>query len=818
MIEDLAPDLDAARHPQGGVTLRVGDDVVTVCAVTESLMRVVVNRGEAVRPPSIAIVQQPDAAVPLEVTQSGPVVIVSTPAARLEVNTTTGSLDWFRPDGDRFLRLPRRRPARIQPKEVLRTHFDPSVPVAIRNTADGVRASAHGSARLDRMAYEATLDLEFQHQESVFGLGQHDEGILDLRGTHQYLYQQNTKIASPVLVSSRGWALFVDAGSAMTFHDDQHGSFLWADTVEQLDFYVAAGAGEGDYSGLMRQLTLLSGAAPVPPKAVFGYVQSKERYESAEELLDVADEFARRGIHLDVLVLDWKSWPEGLWGQKSLDPERFPDPVGLIDALHERGIKFMVSIWPIMAPGGDNQAEMSASGYLLGNDATYDAFNADARSLYWKQVQTGLFDKGVDYWWGDCSEPFEDDWKGPIQGQPELRFASNLAEFHRYIDPTQANLYSIHHAQGIYEGQRGAAPQRRVVNLIRSAFFGQQRYGTFVWSGDTSATWSELSAQIPAALNLALTGQPYWTCDVGGFFVKTDPSLWFWRGDYPDGVADLGYRELYVRWFQLATFLPMLRAHGTDTPREPWRFGDAGEPFYQALTESISLRARLLPYLYALAAEAHFDGQPLLRHLAFHSPKDPRAVEVRDQFLLGPALMIAPVLEPQAYGPDSTPLDNRDPSRDVYLPTGTDWYDFHDGTHYSGGTTIRIPTTIERIPVFVRAGSIIPTLGDDGALELTVYGGADGSFWLYDDDGETNAYETGAYRRLCVDYDDDRHRLAFHSAQGNGAGAVWLALGHPLRVLDPRGRSATGPDGPRLNLPLDNGELDIDLLPPLHRR
>lgn len=795
------------RGPQ--VTVGVGEERLTVIPMAVNVMRVVINRGEPLKPPSLAVNTIPDPSVEVNVSGTASILTASTAAMALDIDMTDCSLTWRRPDGKSFLHLPRRRASRLERKEVWRTNFDPGSEVALRNTADGVRASAAGSAVLDRLAYEAVLDFDFADGEAIYGLGQHDDGVLNLRGSHQYLYQQNTKISSPVLASSRGWAVFADSGCAMTFHDDQHGSYLWMDTVDQLDFYVVAGTADGDYPELMRQLTRLSGAAPIPPKALFGYVQSKERYESAEELIGVADEFARRGIDLDVLVLDWKSWPEGLWGQKSLDPDRFPDPGALTRALHERGVKLMVSIWPIMAPGGDDQAELAASGGLLGNQANYNAFDPAARDLYWSQAYRGLFRHGIDYWWSDCTEPFEDDWKGPIRAQPELRFASNLAEFKKYLDPAQVNLYSLHHARGIHEGQRRAAPDQRVVNLTRSAFLGQQRYGTIAWSGDTSATWTALELQIAAALNFSLTAQPYWSCDVGAFFVKTDPELWFWRGDYPGGAEDLGYRELYVRWFQFGSFLPMLRAHGADTPREPWRFGEAGEPFYDAILGAITLRAQLLPYLYALAAEAHFEGQPLLRHLPYEFPRDPGSTDVRDQFLLGPSLLVAPVLRPHAYGPGSTKLHGVSHTRRVYLPAGTDWYALQDGTCQQGGVEIEVATPIDRIPVFVRAGSILPRLAPDGALELWVYPGADGEFWLYDDDGETNAYESGAYRRVRISYDDIGRRLRLDAPLGTGQVSDWLAAGREVRIVDPSGSVAVLADGSPANLPYSATELHV---------
>ena len=273
----------------------------------------------------------------------------------------------------------------------------------------------------------------------------------------------------------------------------------------------------------------------------------------------------------------------------------------MVDELHQMNARLMISIWPNMNPGGDNWREMRDQGFLLGNKATYDAFQEKARELYWKQANEGLFAHGIDAWWTDCTEPFQADWMGAFKPEPEERLRINTEEAKRYLDPEFINAYSLLHSQGIYEGQRKTSTDKRVVNLTRSAYAGQQRYGTITWAGDVSATWDTLRRQIADGLNFCATGLPYWTVDIGAFFVKNDPKLWFWNGDYDLGVEDMGYRELYVRWFQYAAFLPMFRAHGTDTPREIWRFGNPGDIIYDALVKFLRLRYRLMPYIYSLA-------------------------------------------------------------------------------------------------------------------------------------------------------------------------------------------------------------------------
>ncbi|GAA4671814.1 TIM-barrel domain-containing protein [Phytohabitans rumicis] len=359
-----------------------------VCSPT--VVRLVVNHGEPVDDRSWSILTRDLGARAWHMSYDDEAVVLTTSAVRVEVDRASGDIEWRRPDGGRLFDL-RNGPGgrRLVPKDVLRTRFAPHADATVRMSADGIRSSADGKAVVDRHAFAAHLRFGWAPDESLHGLGQHDDGLLDLRGTSQYLYQQNTKISVPVLVSSYGYAVVVDSGSAMAFADDADGGRLDVDTVDQLDLYVVVGAEPGDYPGVLAGLTALAGPAPIPPKAIFGYVQSKERYGSQAELVDVAEEFARRGIPLDVLVLDWQSWTGELWGQKTLDPDRFPDPDALMNTLHADGTHLMVSIWPTLNKDAPDHAELEAHGYLLGNRATYDPFQPGARSLYWRQAAAG---------------------------------------------------------------------------------------------------------------------------------------------------------------------------------------------------------------------------------------------------------------------------------------------------------------------------------------------------------------------------------------------------------------------------------------------
>jgi len=415
---------------------------------------------------------------------------------------------------------------------------------------------------------------------------------------------------------------------------------------------------------------------------------------------------------------------------------------------------------------------------LLGNQATYNAFNETARARYWQQTNAGLFSKGVDAWWCDCTEPFEADWKGAVKPEPEERLRINTEEAKRYIDPELINAYSLLHSKGIYEGQRQVSDEKRVVNLTRSAYLGQQRYGTITWSGDIVATWETLHHQIAEGLNLCVTGLPYWTLDIGAFFVQRKPDLWFWSGDYDAGVADLGYRELYVRWFQYGAFLPMFRSHGTDTPREIWRFGKTGEPMYDALTKFLHLRYQLLPYIYSLAGQITQNDYTMLRALPFDFRDDPATYNIRDQFMFGPAFLVNPVTRPMYYLAGSIPLEDANLTRSVYLPAGVDWYDFWTGQKYTGGQTFLADAPLDRLPLYVKSGSIVPMgprrqfVDDqpDAPVELHIYPGADGSFLLYEDEGDGYNYEQHAFSTIQISWQDATRQLILAERSGRYSG------------------------------------------------
>jgi len=725
---------------------------------------------------SLMIVSQTPAPVDFTIRETEHCLSVSTAALSIQINKQTAAFTYLDSSGTILTKEPDRGGKTLTPIDVVTSVFDQTAAVQLEQGADGLRAhGASGTRAVDRRAYHTKLEFEWAEGEALYGLGSHEEGVLNLRGQHQYLYQQNMKAAVPVLVSTRGYGIMLDSYSLMTFHDDAFGSYLWTDVDDELDYYFIYGP---SFDQIVGGIRLLTGQAPMLPRWAFGYMQSKERYKTQAELLEIVQQYRERGLPLDCIVLDWQSWTGELWGQKSLDPERFPDPDALLEELHDLHARLMVSIWPIMRSGGENWQEMCAHGYLLGNQATYDAFHEPARALYWKQTNAGLFMHGVDAWWCDCTEPFEADWTGAVRPEPEERMCINTKEAKRYLDPEYINAYSLLHSKGIYEGQRATTSSKRVVNLTRSAYAGQQRYATITWSGDIVASWETLRRQIPAGLNFCVTGSPYWTVDIGGFFVRRKPELWFWNGDYDLGVDDLGYRELYVRWFQYAAFLPMFRAHGTDTPREVWRFGEPGELIYDSLVKFLRLRYRLMPYIYSLAGLVTHANYTILRALPFDFRHDPHTYAIADQFMFGPALLINPVTRPMYYGVESRQLEGISRTRPVYLPAGSDWYDFWTYQRHGGGQTLIADAALDTMPLYVRAGSIVPIGPDvcytderlDATIVLHIFPGQDGSFTFYEDEGDNYNYEQGASATTAIRWDDMRRQLVLGPRVGSYPG------------------------------------------------
>ena len=628
-----------------------------------------------------------------------------------------------------------------------------------RSTVDGMRVTLEGGEQeFVRSAYHAGVKVAFSDTEAVYGLGSQEEGYQSLRGQFVPLYQENMRIALPYFVSNAGYAYLFDCTSLMTF-DWREGNEaeIYLDCVNALDFYILTGG----YDDVCRQYRALTGETPMLPLWAVGYAQSKERYRTADELIEIVKEYRRRGVPMDLIVQDWLTWVGELWGDKNLDPERFPDPQALTDELHRLGARMMISIWPNMTGDGENKREFLNAGLMLGDGSVYNAFSPEGRDMYWKQAYNGIFRFGTDAWWCDSSEPYDKGWGG-VERAPLLeRMAASVGEFKKYVDDGLINAYSIEHSRGIYEHQRATSEEKRVTNLTRSGMSGQHRYGAIVWSGDVSANWATLARQVNILQNYVACGEAYWNSDIGAFFAKGGRE-WFRQGEYENGCEDLGYRELYTRWLQFAAFTPFMRSHGTNTPREIWRFGEKGGMFYDAIEKFIRLRYMLTPYFYSLNARVTFEGLMPVTPLAMAWTEDMQAAEAEYEYLYGKELLVCPVTEPMYYETDSRELEGVSKTRSVYLPEGT-WYDFLTGEKVSGGRRIEAECPIDRIPLYVRAGAVIPTMevmqytGENplAPVDVRIYRGADGRFTLYSDAGDGYGYEQGEYWTADIAWNDE---------------------------------------------------------------
>ncbi|MDO4522960.1 MAG: glycoside hydrolase family 31 protein [Eubacteriales bacterium] len=753
--------------------------------VTEEIIRCITSKEEVREDTQSFIMEKKNyPKVEFWTEESEDSILLKTRKVQAEYCLGDDSITFRHPNGELWLVQSTRELSEI---DVVRYTTGEEKPVVRRvKTVDGERNFIENlKAVTERRAYRGRLFFQWKEQEGIYGLGQAEEGIYDYRGHNQYLYQHNMRIPMPMLVSTQGYGILVDCCSLMTFNDEGESSYLFLDTVDQLDYYFLGG---GTMDEIIHEYRYLTGKAQMLPKWSFGYVQSKEQYYTAQELKETVARYRQLQVPLDCIVQDWNSWDPGKWGNKHLDKTRYADLRECMDEIHEMHAHSMISVWPNMAPDCQDHQELFEAGYLLNDYSTYNAFDENARAMFWKQAKEELFDGGFDSWWCDSTEPFSGpDWGGEVKREPWERYVLVGNEHKKYLDPGLANAYALMHAKGIYENQRKAREDMRVLNLTRSGYASGQRYAAMLWSGDTCATWESFRKQIVEGLNMGLSGYPYWTLDIGAFFTvrdkwqnrgcgcNTDPTpKWFWQGDYEEGVRDLGYRELYVRWLQMGAFLPMFRSHGTDTPREIWNFGEPGTMFYDAIEKFIKLRYHLMPYIYSVAASVYFEDQTMMRSLLFDFPKDREARTITDEFMFGPALLICPVTEPMYYERESHSLQ-REKKRRCYLPKGTLWYDYWSNTRYEGGQYVDIEAPIDRIPIFVRAGSILPTSEGlqyadqipEQPMKVYVYPGAHGTFRYYEDAGDGYGFEKGEYAMTGFVWDDEHRQLKIVSREGS---------------------------------------------------
>ena len=698
------------------------------------------------------------------------------PELFVEINKETGSYTYFDGNGKLLLAETEKAGKELQ-SFMTYTLLEEKAQVEEVQTADGKKNMVRDAARVPAgEQYHTRLNLQFQQGEHLYGLGQYEEGFGSLRGQVVYVHQGNRQIAVPMLVSTLGYGILMDTYSPLIFSDTEYGSYIYSEVSEELDFYVMNG---GTMDGVIKEYRYLTGKASMLPKWAFGYLQSQERYETQAEVLSVASEYRRRGIGLDGIIQDWISWDGAKWGEKTFDKVRYPEPEKMTEELHDMDVHFMLSIWANPGDTSDDYKEFKEAGLLLPADNSYNAYLPEARAMYWEQAKRGLFDKGVDAWWCDNSEPYAPEWTVPVKPEPSRLFDMYCKEAGAHLPALEMNSYAFYHAMGVYEGQRSASEEKRVFNLTRSGHTGQQRFGTVLWSGDIAATWDTYRRQIATGLGLCASGMPYWTVDIGAFFVKSG-NMWYWKGDYDKTIEDLGYAELFARWYQWGAFLPIFRGHGTDCRRELWMFEHT--PFYEALLAANRLRYELMPYIYSLAGRTWLQDESMMRYLAFDYPTDEVACNIKDQYLFGDSLMVCPVTKPMYYGVNSIALEGVAKTRPVYLPEGL-WYDFYTNKSYNGGQWIEADADISRIPLFVKAGAILPmaeaadsTAAQKNISKIRVYPGVDSEFTYYTDDGDGYGYENGEYQCVTIKWLDKEQKLVMPKDWMEGAQTVTVKI------------------------------------------
>lgn len=549
------------------------------------------------------------------------------------------------------------------------------------------------------------------------------------------------------------------------------GTSLWSEVGDRVDYSFVYGPSLDSVVAGYRTLT---GRAVMMPQWIFGLWQSRQRYETAKQSLDVVHEFRTRKIPFDNIVQDWQYWKPDSWGSHEFDRTRFPDPKGWIDAIHAQHAHLMISVWGKFNPNTENAKQMQAAGYLYQPDLDehlkdwigypytfYDAFSAGARKLFWAQLDKSLFSKGVDAWWMDASEP------DLLPGEPAATVEDQKAHLDKTalgIGARDLNAWSLENAAAIYDGQRSSAPNQRVFTLTRSGYAGQQRYAAATWSGDVTSTWTALQKQITAGLGISIAGVPYWTTDTAGYTMQARFQAHPTVANKPEDEDE--FRELNARWFEFSTFTPLLRVHGEVRPREMWNLGGETAPVYQAELKYDRIRYALFPYIYSLAGAVTQEGASIMRPLVMDFPQDVLARTLVDEFMLGPQILVAPVVHYQQR------------TREVYLPGAGPWFDLWTGKlappANGAGAFVQAEAPYDSIPVYIRGGSILP-LGPDvqyigekptAPLTLHLFTGADGHFTLYEDDGLTFDYEKGSFAQIPLTWNEAAHTLTIGARQG----------------------------------------------------
>lgn len=654
-------------------------------------------------------------------------------------------------------------------------------------------------------AYRVRQEFSLDKDEPIYGLGNLENGNLSQRGVNRKLMPGNIEDGVPVMLSVKGYGIFWDNYSPTDFIDDGKVTAFESEVGQGIDYYFMYG---GDCDGVIAELRDLTGRVPMFPLWTYGFWQCRERYKTQDEIVGVVKKYRELGVPIDGIIQDWQYWGNNyLWNAMEFMSPDYNNPEKMISDIHDMNAHMIISIWSSFGPMTKAYRELDGKGMLFDIETwpqsgishiwpprmdypsgvrVYDAYNPEARDIYWKNLSR-LHSLGIDGWWMDSTEPDHFNPKKEDYDTPTY-----LGSFRKV-----RNAYPLMTVGGVYDHQRAVDSTKRVFILTRSGYTGQQRYGSNVWTGDVTSSWYNLRSQVPAMLNFSMTGNPNVNSDLGGFFSGAYNN----NGDNSATKNPL-FQELFVRWMQMGVFTPMMRSHGADIKREIYYFGEKGETVYDALEEAIKLRYSLLPYIYSTSWNVTSGHGSFMKALPMDFPADKNVWNCTDQYMFGDNLLVAPVLEAY-YTPElmtttdentgwdrketfatANPKDGVDfmavKSAPVYLPAGTMWWDFATGEQHKGGKTVQKDVTIKTIPVYVKAGGIVP-LGPDvqyaeekpwDNLEVRVYPGADGTFSLYEDEFDNYNYEKGAYTVIPFKWDDKSRTLTVGSRQGSYPGMI----------------------------------------------
>ena len=766
------------QKTENGIKTSINDkniDVEVQWFTPNSLRILKTPLGKTVEKKSLSVIAKPNKSEVRIATSDNNRIVMKSPVLTVTLNTENGIITYAKTDGS-----------------ILLKENENSKPFTPMKDAD-------------RDAYTVYQGFITDKEEGLYGLGQLQNGQMMQRNMSKLLIQGNIEDVSPIFQSTKGYGVFWDNYSATTYTDNENETSFSSEVGDCIDYYFMYG---GSADGVIAQVRALTGEVPMMPLWSYGFMQSKERYKSQEETVGVVKKYRELGIPLDCIIQDWQYWGHNyLWNAMDFRNPSFDNPKAMIDSIHGMNARMMISIWSSFGPATKPYRTLDKEGLLFNMETwpqsgiegwppnmeypsgvrVYDCYNPKARDIYWDYLNKGIFQLGMDGWWMDSTEPDHFNWQ-----ESDFNRQTYLGSYR-----SVRNAYPLMTVGGVYDHQRAETSDKRVIILTRSGFLGQQRYASNVWSGDVQSSWDMFRKQITAGLNFSLTGMPHWNSDLGGFFAGS-----YNTNGNTSATRNPMYQELYVRWLQFGVFCPMMRSHGADTPREFFWYGKAGEPVYDALVDAVKLRYSLLPYIYSTAWEVSHRQSTFMRALYMDFLNDKNTWKIGNEYMFGKAFLVAPVLHSQ-YTPEqkqnilkenegwnkttnnqvnlSLNVDfTQSKEMEVYLPSGNKWYNYWTNEDFDGGQKLKIKTSLDRIPLFVRAGSIIP-IGPDvqytnekkwDNLIINVYPGADGTFTLYEDEGDNYNYESGAYTEIQMKWNDKKRILTIDARKGEYNGML----------------------------------------------